>query len=97
MVGVLNSTIEQYCTGMPVGCENPEAQGCKPCGCEDNSNGRVILDLFDEMPGEDEEGTSVPGRRGDCEVTLEELKNNTLINKLTKFYSKFINSWFTKI
>jgi hypothetical protein len=82
MVDILNSTITEYCTLTPVNCEDPESPNCKPCGCEDNSNGRVILDLFDEFPLAGEEGTAVAGKKGDCAVSLEELQQNSLIKSL---------------
>jgi len=45
--------------------------GTDACGCADGATGRTLLDLFDEVPD-----------GGDCMVTLEELKNNSLISSL---------------
>jgi hypothetical protein len=41
----------------------------EPCGCAANSTGKTLLDLFDTNPK-------------NCEVTVEEIKTNTLIQSL---------------
>lgn len=40
-----------------------------PCGCKDGTTGKTILGLFDTMPK-------------DCAVTVDEIKNNSLIQSL---------------
>lgn len=47
-------------------CPTPTAADC---GCESGSTGKTILNLFDTMPK-------------DCSVTVDEIKNNTLIQSL---------------
>lgn len=41
---------------------------CRPCGCDEGATGRTLLDLFDEDDT--------------CDVTLQELKDNSLISSL---------------
>ncbi len=67
--GILEDNINQDCTGTTT--------GMPPCGCADGATGQTLLDLFDEQP--DRPGTEPDG---DCVVTLDELKQNSLISSL---------------
>ena len=67
--GILEDNINEDCTGTTT--------GAPPCGCTDGGTGQTLLDLFDEEP--DRAGTEPDG---DCVVTLDELKNNSLISSL---------------
>ena len=69
----ITSSIEADCTGEPIDC--PGAS-CRPCGCpEGESDGRNLLDLFDEY------GATLDDPP-DCEITVEEFANNSLISSL---------------
>ena len=69
---ILTDTMDGDCTGAPIDCPGAD---CRPCGCEEGATGRMLLDLFDEYG-------ATPEDDPDCEVTLEELLNNSLISSL---------------
>lgn len=77
LVTLMKDTIDGDCSGMAKMCtgERPNLKGenCRPCGCTEGATGITLLNLFDELP----EAT-----KGDCKVTLEELKQNSLISSL---------------
>ncbi len=64
---ILTDTMDRDCTGV--------ATDTDECGCEEGSTGRMLLDLFDEYG-------ATPEDDPDCQVTLEELMNNSLISSL---------------
>jgi hypothetical protein len=49
------------------------ASGEPPCGCEVDSQGAVLLELFDEQPDRSGEQPD-----GDCVITTDEVRNNSL-------------------
>jgi hypothetical protein len=72
---ILIDNIDADCTGEPVGETCPNPPDCAPCGCEEGSTGRTLLDLFDEYT---EPGDDTP----DCVVEFQELLDNSLISSL---------------
>ena len=54
---------------VPIITEDCPTPAAEDCGCTSGSTGRTILNLFDTMPK-------------DCGVTVDEIKNNTLIQSL---------------
>jgi len=52
----------------------PDGETCDDCGCIDDETGQTLMGIFDEVPDPD----------GDCQVDLQELRDNSLIKTLLR-------------